>query len=166
MGSADGERDWGGAGCYVDAVDVSRDGRRVATAGGESNNKHDYEELRTCEIETRFPSAQATTKSQPPPAIQSSTASSTTSKSHKHHSSAWWPRASRALLPTVDVPLAPGKLRVAAAGASAKDDDDLIRDEDYVSAPSLTPGSQPQSTAEQITVVSRKHRSGCSCFCF
>ncbi|KAG1833216.1 hypothetical protein F4604DRAFT_1945607 [Suillus subluteus] len=109
----------------------------------------------------RFPSAQATTKSQPPPAVQSSPTTFL-----KHHLSAWWPSSSHALLPIVDVPLAPGKLRIATAGAPAKDDDDLIRDEDYVPPPSPTLGSQPRSAARSINVTSGKHGGGCSCFCF
>jgi WD40 repeat protein len=55
-------------------------------------------------------------------------------QSRLHHLSSWWPiRTGHASLPTVDVSLAPGKLRIATAGAPTHDDDDLIRDEDYVS---------------------------------
>ncbi|KAG1771831.1 hypothetical protein EDD22DRAFT_1047292, partial [Suillus occidentalis] len=45
--------------------------------------------------------------------------------------------------PTLDVPLAPGILRIATAGAPG-DDDDLIRDENYFSPPpSPNPASRP-----------------------
>ncbi|KAG1886141.1 hypothetical protein F4604DRAFT_1900559 [Suillus subluteus] len=58
--------------------------------------------------------------------------------------STWRPfQTDHASLAIVDVPLAPGKLRYATAGAPG-DDDDLIRDEDYISPPpSPTPGSRP-----------------------
>ncbi|KAG1877389.1 hypothetical protein F4604DRAFT_618841 [Suillus subluteus] len=115
----------------------------------------------------RFPSAQATTQSRSarlPPSSQSSTATPTTVKSRIRHLLVG--------LPIIDVPLAQGKERNAAAGAPAKDDDDdddddLIRDEDYVSPPpSPTPGSQPQSAARPINVTSGEHGSGRSCLCF
>ncbi|KAG2343559.1 hypothetical protein BDR05DRAFT_999836 [Suillus weaverae] len=109
----------------------------------------------------RFPSAQATTKS-PPSTIQRCC----------HYlqidQTSWWSiRAGHTLLPIVDVPLAPGKVRIVTAGAPVKDDDDLIRDEDYVSPPpSLTPGLQSPSAARPINVISGEHGSGCLCFCF
>ncbi|KAG1771194.1 hypothetical protein EDD22DRAFT_842787 [Suillus occidentalis] len=59
----------------------------------------------------------------------------------------------------VDVPLAPGKLRIAAAGALG-DDDDLIRDEDYVPPPSPNPNSSPG------IANAGQHGSGRFCFCF
>ncbi|KAG1780681.1 hypothetical protein EV702DRAFT_1276490 [Suillus placidus] len=75
--------------------------------------------------------------------------------------STWWPLHTDHASPTiVDVPLAPGKLRYATAGAPG-DDDDLIRDEDYVSPPpSPNPGSRPG------IVNSGQHGSGRCCFCF
>ncbi|KAG2741934.1 TolB, C-terminal domain-containing protein [Suillus brevipes Sb2] len=72
-----------------------------------------------------------------------------------------WPLQTNHASPTiVDVPLAPGKLRVAAAGAPG-DDDDLIRDEDYVSPPpSPNPGSR-------LGIANTgQHGSGRFCFCF
>ncbi|KIK45508.1 hypothetical protein CY34DRAFT_801589 [Suillus luteus UH-Slu-Lm8-n1] len=59
----------------------------------------------------------------------------------------------------VDVPLAPGKLRIAAAGAPGGDDD-LIRDEDYVPPPSPSPNSRPG------IFDAGQHGSGRFCFCF
>ncbi|KAG1771224.1 hypothetical protein EDD22DRAFT_1047431 [Suillus occidentalis] len=81
--------------------------------------------------------------SQPPapPTSQSSainTSSTLTSRLYR-----LWPLQKFHASPTVvDVPLAPGKLRNAAAGALG-DDDDLIRDEDYVPPPSPSPNSRP-----------------------
>ncbi|KIK41534.1 hypothetical protein CY34DRAFT_13002 [Suillus luteus UH-Slu-Lm8-n1] len=61
---------------------------------------------------------------------------------------------------TLDVPLAPGKLRIATAGAPG-DDDDLIRDEDYVSPPpSPNPASRPG------IVNTGQHGSSRFCICF
>ncbi|KAG2740513.1 YVTN repeat-like/Quino protein amine dehydrogenase [Suillus brevipes Sb2] len=72
-----------------------------------------------------------------------------------------WPLQTNHASPTiVDVPLAPGKLRIATAGAPS-DDDDLIRDEDYVSPPpSPNPASRPG------IVNTGQHGSGRFCFCF
>ncbi|KAG2744519.1 WD40 repeat-like protein [Suillus brevipes Sb2] len=71
-----------------------------------------------------------------------------------------WPIQSTHASPTiVDVPLAPGKLRIAAAGAPG-DDDDLIRDEDYVPPPSPSPNSHPG------IANAGQHGSGRFCFCF
>ncbi|KAG1793956.1 uncharacterized protein HD556DRAFT_457553 [Suillus plorans] len=56
----------------------------------------------------------------------------------------------------VDVPLAPGRLRYAAAGAPGPEDD-LIRDEDYVPPPNA--GSRPG------TVNSGQHGRSRLCFC-
>ncbi|KAG2093915.1 uncharacterized protein F5147DRAFT_720483 [Suillus discolor] len=108
------------------------------------------------------PSGQATTQSRSarlPPASQSSTAVPTTFKSRIRHLSA--------RLPIVDVPLAQGKERNAAAGAPPKRNDDWIPDEDHVfPPPSPTPGSQPQSAARPINVTSGEHGNDHSCFCF
>ncbi|KAG2738839.1 WD40 repeat-like protein [Suillus brevipes Sb2] len=71
-----------------------------------------------------------------------------------------WPLQTNRASPTiVDVPLAPGKLRNAAAGALG-DDDDLIRDEDYVPPPSPSPHSHPG------IANAGQHGSGRFCFCF
>ncbi|KAG2099830.1 quinon protein alcohol dehydrogenase-like superfamily [Suillus discolor] len=89
-----------------------------------------------------------------PPTTQSSVINtSPTLKSNRL--SNWW----RALPTIVDVPLAPGRLRYAAAGAPGPDDE-LIRDEDYVSPPSPNPGSRPG------IFNSGQHGSGRFCFCF
>ncbi|KAG1778447.1 hypothetical protein EV702DRAFT_1196436 [Suillus placidus] len=80
-----------------------------------------------------------------PPTTQSSAINTpATLKSSLHRLSTWWPfQTDHASPAIVDVPLAPGKLRYATAGAPG-DDDDLIRDEDYVSPPpSPNPGSRP-----------------------
>ncbi|KAG1779561.1 hypothetical protein EV702DRAFT_1194942 [Suillus placidus] len=97
-----------------------------------------------------------------PPTTQSSAINtSLTLKSSLHRLSTWWPfQTDHASPAIVDVPLAPGKLRYATAGAPG-DDDDLIRDEDYVSPPpSPNPGSRPR------IVNSGQHGSGRFCFCF
>ncbi|KAG1852519.1 hypothetical protein F4604DRAFT_1686624 [Suillus subluteus] len=53
--------------------------------------------------------------------------------------SMWWPLHIDPALPTIiDVPLAPGRLRYTSADAP-RDDDSLVRDEDYVSPPSPIP---------------------------
>ncbi|KAG2350998.1 hypothetical protein BDR05DRAFT_955159 [Suillus weaverae] len=82
-------------------------------------------------------------------------------KSSLHQLSTWWPfHTDPASPPIVDVPLAPAQLRYATAGAPG-DDDDLIRDEDYVSPPpSPNPGSRPG------IVNVGQHGSGRFCFCF
>ncbi|KIK41657.1 hypothetical protein CY34DRAFT_805817 [Suillus luteus UH-Slu-Lm8-n1] len=93
-----------------------------------------------------------------PPATQSSvinTSSTLPSRLYR-----LWPLQSNRASPTiVDVPLAPGKLRNAAAGAPG-DDDDLIRDEDYVPPPSPSPNSRPG------IANAGQHGSGRFCFCF
>ncbi|KAG1814016.1 uncharacterized protein BJ212DRAFT_1482363 [Suillus subaureus] len=75
-----------------------------------------------------------------PPITQSSVVNtSPTLKSSLHRLLTWWPFQTKHASPAinvVDVPLAPGKLRYATAGAPGPDDD-LIRDEDYVSPPSF-----------------------------
>ncbi|KAG1886119.1 hypothetical protein F4604DRAFT_1917801 [Suillus subluteus] len=61
----------------------------------------------------------------------------------------------------VDVPLAPGKLRYATAGAPGPDDD-LIHDEDYVSPPSPS----PNPGSRRGIVNAGQHGSSRFCFCF
>ncbi|KAG2738842.1 YVTN repeat-like/Quino protein amine dehydrogenase [Suillus brevipes Sb2] len=72
-----------------------------------------------------------------------------------------WPFQANNASPTVvDVALAPGKLRIATAGAPG-DDDDLIRDEDYIPPPpSPSPNSHPW------IANTGQHGSGRFCFCF
>ncbi|KAG2747197.1 YVTN repeat-like/Quino protein amine dehydrogenase [Suillus brevipes Sb2] len=71
-----------------------------------------------------------------------------------------WPLQTNHASPNIiDVPLAPGKLRIATAGAPG-DDDDLIRDEEYVPPPSPSPNSHPG------IVNAGQHGSGRCCFCF
>ncbi|KIK41652.1 hypothetical protein CY34DRAFT_805812 [Suillus luteus UH-Slu-Lm8-n1] len=71
-----------------------------------------------------------------------------------------WPLQTNRASPTiVDVPLAPGKLRNAAADAPG-DDDDLIRDEDYVPPPSPSIDSRPG------IANAGQHGSGRFCLCF
>jgi WD40 repeat protein len=97
---------------------------------------------------------------------QSSATARTTFKARLHHLSTWWPaRAGHALSPIVDVPLAPGKLRYATAGAPTFDDD-LIRDEDY--APSTPPSPHPnlQQPSTGVQVTTGQHGSGRLCGCF
>ncbi|KAG2048833.1 YVTN repeat-like/Quino protein amine dehydrogenase [Suillus hirtellus] len=89
-----------------------------------------------------------------PPTTQSSVINnSLTLRSNRL--SSWW-HASPTI---VDVPLAPGRLRYAAADAPGPDDE-LIRDEDYVSPPSPNPGSRPG------ILNSGQHGSGRFCLCF
>ncbi|KAG2110799.1 WD40-repeat-containing domain protein [Suillus clintonianus] len=72
--------------------------------------------------------------------IRSSAATPTTFSTRLHNISTWWPvRAGHALPPIVDVPLAPGQLRNAAAGAPGPDNE-YIREEDYV-PPELNTGT-------------------------
>ncbi|KAG1779560.1 hypothetical protein EV702DRAFT_1277049 [Suillus placidus] len=97
-----------------------------------------------------------------PPTTQSPAINtSATLKSSLHQLSTWWPFRTDSASPTiVDVPLAPAQMRYATAGAPG-DDDDLIRDEDYVSPPpSPNPGSRPE------IVNAGQHGSGRFCFCF
>jgi hypothetical protein len=81
--------------------------------------------------------------------------------SRLHRLSTWRPLQTNRASPTiVDVPLAPGKLRYATAGAPGNDDD-LIRDEDYVSPPpSPNPGSR------RVLFNAGQHGSSQFCFCF
>ncbi|KAG0709929.1 hypothetical protein DFH29DRAFT_1065105 [Suillus ampliporus] len=89
-------------------------------------------------------------KSNENPATQSSADAPTAFKSRVHHLSNLVARShSHVPLPTVDVPLAWGKPRYAAAGAPTRNED-LIRDEDYVPPPPPNPNSQQQSAAAQI----------------
>ncbi|KAG2746431.1 TolB, C-terminal domain-containing protein [Suillus brevipes Sb2] len=99
--------------------------------------------------------------SQPTPAPPTDSSTITTSPKLASRLHRLWPLQTNHTSPTiVDVPLAPGKLRIAAAGAPG-DDDDLIRDEDYVSPPpSPNPGSRPG------IVSTGQHGSGRFCFCF
>ncbi|KAG1736060.1 hypothetical protein EDD22DRAFT_959829 [Suillus occidentalis] len=88
-----------------------------------------------------------------PPTTQSSTINTSPKLASRLHQ--LWPLHTNHASPTIiDVPLAPGKLRVPG------DDDDLICDEDYVSPPSPNPTSCPG------IVNARQHGSGRFCFCF
>jgi WD40 repeat protein len=102
--------------------------------------------------------------SRPTPAPPCVINTSPTLRSSLHRLSSWWPFQTEHASPVmnvVDVPLAPGKLRYATAGAPGNDDDDLIRDEDYVSPPpSPNPGSR------RGIVNAGQHDSGRFCFCF
>ncbi|KAG1848498.1 hypothetical protein DFJ58DRAFT_842878 [Suillus subalutaceus] len=97
-----------------------------------------------------------------PPTTQSSTIkTSAPFTSSLHRLSTWWPFQNDHASPTIaDVSLAPGKLRYATAGAPGNDDD-LIRDEDYVS-----PSSFPQSRLSRTDCYAGQHGSGRFCFCF
>jgi hypothetical protein len=101
--------------------------------------------------------------SRPAPAPPCVVNTSPTLKSSLHRLSSWRPFQTDHASPVmnvVDVPIAPGKLRYATAGAPGNDDD-LIRDEDYVSPPpSLNPGSR------RGIVNAGQHGSGRFCFCF
>ncbi|KAG1815642.1 uncharacterized protein BJ212DRAFT_1587925 [Suillus subaureus] len=96
---------------------------------------------------------------------RSQPAPSPITQSRLHHLLNWWPvRTGPAPPPIVDVPHAPGKLRIATAGAPTHDDDDLIRDEDYVSpCPSPNPNSQPSPA---VLTNTGSHGSGRFCGCF
>ncbi|KAG1815672.1 uncharacterized protein BJ212DRAFT_1357895 [Suillus subaureus] len=100
-----------------------------------------------------------------PHTTQSSATAPTTFKTRLDRLSTWWPpRASHPLPPIVDVPLAPGKLRYATAGAPTFDDD-LIRDEDYVPpTPTPHPNSQRPSTVVQVTTGQHGSSRFCGCF--
>ncbi|KAG0703933.1 hypothetical protein DFH29DRAFT_1068387 [Suillus ampliporus] len=100
----------------------------------------------------------------PPPATQSSADAPTAFKSRVHHLSTWWPVRTRHVpLPIVDVPLAWGKPRYAAAGAPTRNED-LIRDEDYVPPPPPNPDSQQQSAAAHVTTGEHGSDRLCGCF--
>ncbi|KAG2099828.1 uncharacterized protein F5147DRAFT_331723 [Suillus discolor] len=96
------------------------------------------------------------------PTSQSSVINTSPSpKSPLNRLSSWWPLQTNYALPTiVDVSLAPGRLRYAAAGAPGPDDE-LIRDEDYV-----TPPPSPNPGSRLGIVNSGQHGSGRFCFCF
>ncbi|KAG2073614.1 hypothetical protein BDR04DRAFT_1116230 [Suillus decipiens] len=101
-----------------------------------------------------LPNSDGNSRSMPvPPTIQSSVANTSLTLTSRLHrpSASWLAQTDHASPVIVEVSLAPGKLRYAAAGAPS-DDDGLIRDEDYV---------PPSPNAGQ-------HDSGrfCSCFCF
>ncbi|KAG1783036.1 hypothetical protein EV702DRAFT_1040813 [Suillus placidus] len=101
-----------------------------------------------------------------PHTTQSSATAPTTFKTWLHHPSTWWPaRAGHALPPIVDVPLAPGKLRIATAGAPTFDED-LIRDEDYVPSTPLSPHPNSQRPSTGVQVTTGQHGSGRLCGCF
>lgn len=99
-----------------------------------------------------------------PLGAQSSATAPTTFKTRLHHILTWWPaRVGRALPPIVDVPLAPGRLRYAAADAPTFDED-LIRDEDYI--PSTPPHQKSQQPSTGVQVTTGQHGSGRLCGCF
>lgn len=82
------------------------------------------------------------------------------------HSSTRWPaRAGHTLPPIVNVPLAPGKLRIATAGAPTFDED-LIRDEDYVPSTSFSPHPTSQQPFTGMQITTGQHGSGRLCGCF
>ncbi|KAG2743107.1 YVTN repeat-like/Quino protein amine dehydrogenase [Suillus brevipes Sb2] len=94
-----------------------------------------------------------------PPTTQSSVINTSSTLSSRLYR--LWPLQTNHASPTiVDVPLAPGKLRIATAGAPS-DDDDLIRDEDYVSPP-----PSPNLASRPGIVNTGQHGSGRFCFCF
>ncbi|KAG2742299.1 WD40 repeat-like protein [Suillus brevipes Sb2] len=100
-----------------------------------------------------------TSQTPAPPTTQSSTINTSPNLASRLHR--LWPLQANHASPTiVDVPLAPGKLRIAAAGAPG-DDDDLIRDEDYVSPP-----SSPNPASRPGIADAGQHGSGRFCFCF
>jgi hypothetical protein len=87
---------------------------------------------------------------------------SPTLKSSLNRISTWWPFQTDHASPAIPhfVPIAPSRLRSATTGTPG-DDDDLIRDQDYVSPhPSPNPGSRVQ------IVNPGQHGSGRFCFCF
>ncbi|KAJ8581607.1 hypothetical protein M405DRAFT_611465 [Rhizopogon salebrosus TDB-379] len=90
-------------------------------------------------------------------------AAPSTVRSSQRHLSNWWPiRASHALPPIVDVPLAHGKERNAAAGAR-KGSGGYRRDEDIDTLPP-PPNSDPQRTSALVRIDTGKHGSSCLCF--
>jgi hypothetical protein len=101
-----------------------------------------------------------------PLTTRSSAPASTTLKSRLHSLSTWRPlQTGHASSAIVDVPLAQGKERNAAAGAPRKDDE-WIPYEDHVSPPpSPNPDSQQPSAARQIKTDTGEHGSS-RCFCF
>ncbi|KAG2741924.1 hypothetical protein P692DRAFT_201810016 [Suillus brevipes Sb2] len=101
-----------------------------------------------------------------PPTTLSSVPASTTLKSRLYSLSTWRSlQRDHASPAIVDVPLAQGKERNAAAGAPRKDDE-WIPYEDHVSPPpSPNPDSQQPSAAGQIKANTGEHGSNW-CFCF
>ncbi|KAG1890345.1 hypothetical protein F4604DRAFT_1914889 [Suillus subluteus] len=97
-----------------------------------------------------------------PPTTQSSAINTpVTLKSSLHRKSAWWPFQTDHALPViVDVPLALGKLRYAPAGAPG-DDNDLIRDEVYVSSP-----PSPKHGPRPVIVNAGQHGNSRFCYYF
>ncbi|KAG2349164.1 WD40 repeat-like protein [Suillus weaverae] len=105
-------------------------------------------------------------RSTPLPLATQPFAAPTTFKPRLYSISTWWPaRAGHASPPIVDVPLAPGKLRYATAGAPSFDDD-LIRDEDFVPSAPLSPHPNSQRPSTGVQVITGQHGSGRLCGCF
>ncbi|KAJ8584496.1 WD40 repeat-like protein [Rhizopogon salebrosus TDB-379] len=99
-----------------------------------------------------------------PHITQSSATASTTSRVQRHLLS-WWPsNIGRASVPIIDVPLAPGQLRVATSGAPRVHEDDLVRAEDFDPTSLPNPNSQRASTL--VLTDGGEHGSGRSCLCF
>ncbi|KAG2052695.1 WD40 repeat-like protein [Suillus hirtellus] len=96
---------------------------------------------------------------------QSSAPTPTTFKSRL---STWWSLQTNHASPAiVDVPLAQGKERNAAAGAPRRKNDEWIPDEDHVSSPpSPNPDSRQPTTAGQVKTNAGEHGSSGLCFCF
>ncbi|KAG1779582.1 hypothetical protein EV702DRAFT_1277067 [Suillus placidus] len=140
---------------------LSSSSRTNAVRTDEPRNPLDFPA--TSPLPRPFITPDQNSRSTPAPLTTQSSAINTpaTLKSSLRRLSTWWPlHTDHASPPIVDVPLAPGKLRYATAGAPG-DDDDLIRDEDYVSPPpSPNPGSRPG------IVNTGQHGSGRFCFCF
>jgi len=101
-----------------------------------------------------------------PPITQASATASTIVRPRSHlFLSNWWSlHAAHAPAPVVDVPLAKGKLRHAAADAPKGNDDEYVRDEDFDPTPSPNPKSQRASTL--VLTNGGEHGSGRSCLCF
>ncbi|KAG1902686.1 uncharacterized protein F5891DRAFT_1022938 [Suillus fuscotomentosus] len=96
---------------------------------------------------------------------QSSTPTPTT---FKYRLSTWWSlQTDHASSAIVNVPLAQGKERNAAAGAPRRKNDEWIPDEDHVSPPpSPNPDSQQPITAGQVRTNAGEHGGSQLCFCF
>ncbi|KAJ8591227.1 hypothetical protein M405DRAFT_814635 [Rhizopogon salebrosus TDB-379] len=95
------------------------------------------------------------------PASPNNLAPSTTLISFIRRLSTWSVHGTHAPPPVIDVPLAPGRLRVAVAVAPT-DDDDLVPAE-YFDIPSTNPNSQQSNTA--MPMNSGEHGSSRLCFC-
>ncbi|KAJ8596238.1 hypothetical protein M405DRAFT_805806 [Rhizopogon salebrosus TDB-379] len=77
----------------------------------------------------------------------------------------WWPlHASHTPASVVDVPLAQGKLRHAAADAPKANDDEYVRDEDF--DPTCLPNPNSQRASTPVLTNGGEHGSGRSCLCF